>query len=86
MLILTRKVGESIILAGKVHVQVLSLKGSQVRIGITAPDDIRIRREELLKAPAPVKSESGPLRDRGRKTPSGKPREEVLALARRRFP
>ncbi len=49
MLILTRKVGETIILAGKVRVQVLELKGSQVRIGITAPDDIRIRREAPSK-------------------------------------
>lgn len=48
MLILTRKVGETIIIAGKVRVQVLDLKDFQVRVGITAPDDIRIRREEAL--------------------------------------
>ncbi len=54
MLILTRKVGESIILAGKVRVQVLSLKGTQVRIGISAPDEVRVMREELFKAPSPI--------------------------------
>jgi len=56
MLILTRKVGETIILAGKVRVQVLGVKGAQVRIGISAPDNIRIRREELLKGASPQES------------------------------
>jgi len=58
MLILTRKVGETIILAGKVRVQVLGVKGAQVRIGISAPDNIRIRREELFKAPAPTRTQN----------------------------
>ena len=52
MLILTRRVGESIIIetpAGeRITVVVLGVKGNQVRIGTDAPDDISIMREELL--------------------------------------
>ena len=53
MLILTRRVGETIIIempAGeRIEVAVLGVKGSQVRIGTQAPDDIQIMREELLE-------------------------------------
>ena len=53
MLILTRRVGESIIIetpAGeRITVVVLGVKGNQVRIGTDAPDDINIVREELLE-------------------------------------
>ena len=53
MLILTRRVGESIIIetpAGeRIQVTVLGVKGNQVRIGTDAPDDVQIMREELLE-------------------------------------
>lgn len=49
MLILTRRVGESLIIGDDVTVSVLSVKGNQVRIGIDAPKDVNIVREELLK-------------------------------------
>lgn len=48
MLILTRRVGESILIGQDIEVAVLSLKGNQVRIGIRAPQGVPVHREELL--------------------------------------
>lgn len=47
MLVLSRKVGERIAIAGDIVVQVLEIRGRQVRLGIDAPHDVPIRREEL---------------------------------------
>lgn len=47
MLILTRKRGESIYIGGRIKVTVVELKGTQVRIGIEAPQDERVYREEI---------------------------------------
>ena len=47
MLILTRKKGEAIAIGDHIQVQVLNIKGGQVRIGIDAPRDIHINREEF---------------------------------------
>jgi len=48
MLILSRKVGERIVIAGDIVVKVLEVQGKRVRIGIDAPAGVNIRREELL--------------------------------------
>ena len=48
MLILTRKSGESLIIGEDVSVTVLGVKGNQVRIGINAPKDISVHREEVF--------------------------------------
>ena len=50
MLVLRRKIGESIILDGVISVSVLAVEGERVKIGITAPQDVTIVREELLKS------------------------------------
>ncbi len=50
MLVLRRKVGESIVLAGVINISVLAVEGERVKIGISAPPDITIVREELLRA------------------------------------
>ncbi len=47
MLILTRRVGETILIGDNVAVTVLGLKGNQVRIGIKAPKDVSVHREEV---------------------------------------
>jgi carbon storage regulator len=47
MLILTRKVGERVMIGDQISFTVLSVKGNQVRIGVTAPADISIHREEI---------------------------------------
>lgn len=48
MLVLRRKVGESIVLAGVINISILAIEGERVKIGINAPPDVSIVREELL--------------------------------------
>ena len=49
MLILTRRVGESLRIGDEVSVTVLGIKGSQVRIGVNAPKSISVHREEVYE-------------------------------------
>jgi len=49
MLILTRRVGETVVIGEDIVVTVLSIKGNQVRIGVQAPKEVSVHREELLK-------------------------------------
>ena len=62
MLVLRRKVGERIILDGVISISVLAVEGERVKIGITAPAEVAIVREELLKGvvPAPARSTPAP--------------------------
>ncbi len=49
MLILTRRVGESLMIGDDVNVTVLGVKGNQVRIGVNAPKDVAVHREEIYQ-------------------------------------
>ena len=49
MLIQTRRVGETLMIGDSVSVTVLGVKGNQVRIGITAPKDVAVHREEIFQ-------------------------------------
>lgn len=65
MLVLRRKVGETIILDGVITISVLAVEGERVKLGISAPPDVTIVREELLRAvlaATPLPDEPAPRR------------------------
>lgn len=49
MLILTRKVGESLLIGDDISLTILNVRGNQVKIGIKAPKDISVHREEIYQ-------------------------------------
>ena len=49
MLILTRRAGETVMIGSDVTITVLGVKGNQVRIGINAPKDVAVHREEIFE-------------------------------------
>ncbi len=56
MLILTRRVGETVMIGNEVTVTVLGVKGNQVRVGVNAPREVSVHREEIY---ARIKREEG---------------------------
>ncbi|MBP7146465.1 MAG: carbon storage regulator CsrA [Acidobacteria bacterium] len=50
MLVLTRKIGQSLIIGKDIRVKVIDIRGQQVRLGLEAPDDVPVVREELHRA------------------------------------
>ena len=63
MLILTRRVGETLVIGDEVTVTVLGVRGNQVRLGVNAPKESAVQREDISKR---IKMEKG-----GEKAPSG---------------
>ena len=49
MLILTRKVGESVLIGDDISITVLSVRGNQVKLGVQAPKEVSVHREEIFQ-------------------------------------
>ena len=56
MLVLARKVGQTLVIGESIRVTVLGIQEGQIRIGIAAPDDVKINREEVQKRSAQLKN------------------------------
>ncbi len=65
MLILTRRTGETLVIGDSITVTVLETRGSQVRIGIEAPKDVPVHRQEVAERIAREAPPRVSLRDRG---------------------
>ncbi len=70
MLILTRRVGETVMIGNDVTVTILGVKGNQVRVGINAPKNVAVHREEIYER---IKREQGDSQ--------GEPRDESAEYA-----
>lgn len=68
MLVLTRKIGEQIRIGDTVTVRVLEVRGSQVRLGVDAPADVRIFREEIYHPEAEANGAAEPAKANGSHT------------------
>jgi carbon storage regulator len=60
MLILTRRIGETLMIGDKVTVTVLGVKGNQVRLGVNAPKDVAVHREEIFERIAQEQLDKAP--------------------------
>jgi carbon storage regulator len=49
MLVLSRKIGEEIIIADNIRVKVVGVQGNRVKLGVVAPEDVTIHREEIFR-------------------------------------
>ena len=66
MLVLSRKVGESVVIDGTIVVRVLSAEGGRIRLGFEAPADVSVRRSELPPSPRSIGAADTPASQRPR--------------------
>lgn len=74
MLVLSRKRNESILIDGAIRITVVSIRGNQIRLGIEAPDQVRVFREELC-----VADQTDVRADEGEKRPARNGRRDRAA-------
>ena len=79
MLILTRRIGEKLVIAEKVTVTILGVKGNQVSMGIEAPVEIKIHREEIFRK---IQAQNNPTALTRNKTPVVKKKTAAAAKTR----
>jgi len=65
MLILTRRVGETVMIGEEVSVTILGVKGNQVRVGINAPKNVAVHREEIFERIKSEGPDESPSREGG---------------------
>jgi carbon storage regulator len=61
MLVLSRKIDETIVIGGAIRVTLIAIRGRQVRLAIEAPPEVQVLREELIRHAAERPRGSGPL-------------------------
>lgn len=76
MLVLTRRIGESVLIGDEIEVTLLDVKGDSIRVGIKAPRETRIQRSEIVRA----------VEDENVTAAASGPDAIVAALARRHEP
>lgn len=79
MLILTRRVGEAVMIGDEVSITVLGVKGNQVRLGINAPRSISVHREEIYRR---IKREQSGGGTQDGEVPPEEPPEETRSSGR----
>lgn len=55
MLVLSRKLGEAVLIGEHVRITIISIRGGRVQLGIEAPPQVQVRREEIVARPAPLR-------------------------------
>ncbi len=60
MLVLTRRLGETIVIDGDIYITVVAVKGDRVRIGVTAPKDMPVDRQEVHERRSEFETRFGP--------------------------
>src|SRR5262245_43314480 len=86
MLVLTRRIGEEIVIDGNIRIKILVSKGDRVRLGITAPDTVRVDREEVHARRSDFSSDNASIVDRIARSPGTHRQIQRKIIAASSFP